>query len=223
MNSNVYFKATKDNIIVMLDDNSDFTLIKNDLKEKVSKSKRFFGNAKTSLLFKGRAISTAEEKELLDIICAETDLDITSVIREQNQVKAVGQNPGGLSLVTSDFNKLISWDNNDAIFHKGNIRSGMSIKHKGSIIVIGDVNPGGEIIAEGNIIILGSLKGLAHAGSGGNDECFVAALKLMATQLRISNIITSLAEEATKSGKMKDSIPSYAFIQDEQIYIAPLV
>jgi septum site-determining protein MinC len=44
------------------------------------------------------------------------------------------------------------------------VRSGMDIRHEGSIIIMGDVNPGGEIYAAGDIIVWGRLRGIAHAG-----------------------------------------------------------
>lgn len=318
LSGNVYFKATKDHIIIMLNEESEFSLIRRDLREKVSEARKFFGNSKASIVFKGRALSRIEEKELLNIILAETDLNISSVthqagafapIGEKTPVKEVSrqlmensgsmamgevapiasvqprlhgravplegndqsrlhgravspsgndqprlvlENGGGHSqrrktgpllagegfkpriprkqqpLMETDINSLIKWDNNNAVFYKGNIRSGVQFEHRGSVIIIGDINPGGEVIAEGNIIVLGSLKGAAHAGAGGNTDCFVAALNLMASQLRIANIVTSLAEayeerQSVKGRKpQKQIVPSYAFIRGSQIYIAPL-
>lgn len=75
-------------------------------------------------------------------------------------------------------------------FYKGNLRNGMSLDFDGSLVILGDVNPGAQVTATGNILILGALKGLAHAGCRGNSEAFVFALHLIPVQLRIGSIIT---------------------------------
>lgn len=108
---------------------------------------------------------------------------------------------------------------NDTVYHEGSLRSGQKISHNGSVVVLGDVKPGGEIFATGNVIILGALKGLVHAGYNGNTDCYVAALELSPAQMRIANLIVSIPEFRRKS----PGGPSYAYIQDGQIYIAPLM
>ena len=62
--------------------------------------------------------------------------------------------------------------------------------HRGNIVVIGDVNPGAEVTASGDIIILGNLRGIAHAGALGNIAATVIAMNMEPTQLRIGNVIT---------------------------------
>ena len=44
--------------------------------------------------------------------------------------------------------------------------------------------------ASGDIIVLGSLRGIAHAGALGNTSSVIIALHLMPTQLRIGRFIT---------------------------------
>ena len=105
-------------------------------------------------------------------------------------------------------------------FQQGSLRSGQIIRYRGSVVVLGDVNPGAEILAEGNVIVLGSLKGLVHAGCMGNDKCFICALSLTPSQLRIADKITYMPAE--NKNAWGDS-PKYAFISDGQIYIAPLI
>ncbi|NBD32034.1 MAG: septum site-determining protein MinC [Cyanobacteria bacterium] len=69
------------------------------------------------------------------------------------------------------------------------VRSGMEVRHHGTIILCGDVNPGGAIIAQGDIIIWGRLRGLAHAGVKGDRACRIFALQLQPTQLRIADVV----------------------------------
>lgn len=222
-NNSVILKGNKDGIVVMLDKDLEFEAIKSALYKKVTDAKKFFGNSKTSILFKGRSLTDIEENELLEIISHGSDLNIafvsvpdtgSSINKKEEPVIQV--NP---QTIDDALNRVSSIQNN-TIFHKGSLRSGQALRHIGSIVIIGDVNPGGEIIAEGNVIILGSLKGVVHAGCSGNYDCFVAALNLSPTQLRISDIITYIPKHMNKTYTVA---PSLAYIQEKQIYIAPLV
>jgi len=49
------------------------------------------------------------------------------------------------------------------------VRSGQVVEVIGDLLLIGDVNPGGQVRATGNIMILGHLRGIAHAGIDGNE------------------------------------------------------
>lgn len=70
------------------------------------------------------------------------------------------------------------------------LRSGQSIRYNGNVVVLGDVNPGAEVSATGNVIVMGALRGVVHAGAGGDEKAVVLAFRLQPTQLRISNHIT---------------------------------
>ncbi len=70
------------------------------------------------------------------------------------------------------------------------IRSGQKRFVQGNIVVLGDINPGAEVVAGGNILVMGSLRGLAHAGVFGDEGAIIAAYRLNPTQLRIATHIT---------------------------------
>lgn len=97
------------------------------------------------------------------------------------------------------------------------LRSGSSIKYNGSIVIVGDVNPGAEVIATGNIIVMGALRGIAHAGVLGNDSALVVAFSLEPTQLRISNIIARSPDHQ----EYKPAYPEKACINGNTIIILP--
>ena len=69
------------------------------------------------------------------------------------------------------------------------IRSGVEIRHSGTVVILGDINPGGVVVASGDIIVWGRLRGIAHAGAGGNSQCLIMALQMEPTQLRIANFV----------------------------------
>ena len=75
------------------------------------------------------------------------------------------------------------------LYVKQTLRSGQTVSHKGDLVIVGDVNPGAEIMAEGDITVWGSLRGIAHAGVGGNNEAEIRALNLQPIQIRIATAI----------------------------------
>lgn len=82
----------------------------------------------------------------------------------------------------------------DTKFIDRSIRSGIKEEYIGSVVIMGDVNPGAEVVAGGNIMILGTLRGLAHAGANGNIKAVVAANATAKTQIRIADKLKVLEE-----------------------------
>lgn len=74
------------------------------------------------------------------------------------------------------------------------MRSGAAVRFDGDVIAFGDVNPGAEIVATGNILVLGAIKGVAHAGAAGDDGAFILGFDLKPTQLRIGRQIAILPD-----------------------------
>ena len=93
----------------------------------------------------------------------------------------------GLHSITRSYKKDVG--TSETTFHKGSLRSGQRLEVEGSLVIIGDVNAGAEVIAADNIAVIGTLRGLAHAGAKGNKEAIIAASTLDAVQIRISNIV----------------------------------
>jgi len=75
----------------------------------------------------------------------------------------------------------------------GPVRSGVILEHRGHLFIFGDVNPGAEIRATGNIIVLGRLRGTAHAGIE-QEVGFILALRLEPQQLRIGRTVARAAD-----------------------------
>jgi len=110
------------------------------------------------------------------------------------------------------------WDDPDARIVHGVVRSGQKIETEHSVVVFGDVNSGGEIIAGGDIVVLGSLRGVAHAGAydetGGGRVIF--ALNLQPTQLRIGATISRGG-----AAGVNQSVPEVARVDGNLIVVEP--
>ena len=73
---------------------------------------------------------------------------------------------------------------------KQTIRSGQTTSClTGSVIIYGDVNPGGEVVASGDIVVLGTLRGNAHAGANGRLTSVIMAMELVPLQLQIGSYV----------------------------------
>ena len=203
----VIFKGTKDGITVMFDPEVPFDILCEQLEKKVVEAGKFFDHVKTAMAFKGREFTAAEEETLLKIIAKHATMDITFVKTENNELMELSE------LLAKEMNP-----SNLTKFHRGSLRNGQKIEFDGSVVVVGDVNPGAEIKAGGNIIVLGQLKGMAHAGCKGMTEAFVTAIFMAPVQLRIADIITRFPEENKRGPKP----PEYAFVQNGQICVMAL-
>jgi septum site-determining protein MinC len=221
----VTLKGQKDGISIILDSDAAFEEIKESLRKKVSQGKQFFDGANTKVMFKGRELDDYSEKVLIDIITEETNLDITFVQGEGFVAPPNSQSSSNLknekketpvnSSKPSEPPKSNHRESKTAYYQTG-LRSGQRIKYNGSVVIMGDANPGSEIIADGNVIVLGALKGMAHAGASGDESCFVSALLLSPTQLRIAGTISYVPAKSTRSSA------AYAYIKDGQVFIGPL-
>lgn len=103
----------------------------------------------------------------------------------------------------------------DPLYLQSTVRSGVEIRHPGTIVIFGDLNPGGKAIAAGDILVWGRLRGIAHAGAQGNTQCRITALQMEFTQLRIANAVA----RAPKLRPRRLS-PELAFITTEGIRLA---
>ncbi|NEO33020.1 MAG: septum site-determining protein MinC [Symploca sp. SIO3C6] len=95
------------------------------------------------------------------------------------------------------------------------VRSGVEIRHPGTIVIIGDLNPGGSLIAAGDILVWGRLRGVAHAGATGNRKARIMALQMEPTQLRIADAVARAPETSPEQFH-----PEVAYVSPEGIRIA---
>ncbi len=95
----------------------------------------------------------------------------------------------------------------------GPVRSGVILHHPGHVFVLGDVNPGAEVRAEGNIVVLGRLRGTAHAGVG-KSAGFILALRLEPQQIRICRQVARSGE-----GDKAGAEPEIAYLSNGGIVV----
>lgn len=107
------------------------------------------------------------------------------------------------------------------LYLRQHLRSGQTVSHKGHLVIIGDVNPGAEVMAEGDVTVWGALRGIAHAGIGGNTDAEIRALKMQPIQIRIAHAIARSPDKPRyKFSRFANSGPETARIIDGKIKIA---
>jgi septum site-determining protein MinC len=117
----------------------------------------------------------------------------------------------------------LAWDEPDARILYGTLRSGQKVETEHSIVVFGDVNSGAEVIAGGDVVILGTLRGIAHAGayeeSGGGRVIF--SLNLRPTQLRIGLVISRGSGSEDAESTPRGGLPEVARVDGNMIVVEP--
>jgi septum site-determining protein MinC len=102
------------------------------------------------------------------------------------------------------------------------LRSGTRREAAGSVIVLGDVNPGVELIANGDVIVVGTLRGLAHAGAQGREDAIIWAQRIASPQLRIGTALARAEDSSFDVTRAKDGEGAeLARLEDGKIVIEP--
>ncbi len=231
MSDKVFIKGNKYGIKISIDADCPTAFALAELEKKLSDGRKFFGDSKVSLEIDYDKCDEAMEKRILDIIEKNSDMKVFCVVDESMKVvdpanfgepivkekvvvkeKIVVKREEVPVLVSSD--NAIKKDGVEyAKFYNGTLRSGQELKSEHSIVLLGDVNPGAKIISTGNIIVLGAMKGFAHAGATGRKEAAIFAIDLRPNQLRIAEYIAAAPKD------YKATAPSIAFVEDEMITI----
>lgn len=159
-----------------------------ELKRKVPKLKKFYRDEKIPIRVAGR-IFTESQKEF-----------VKSIIREHLDVEVKFESTSealGLHAIKKTFEAEL--ETSETKYIKTSLRSGQREEYTGSLVILGDVNSGAEVIAGGNIVVVGTLRGRAHAGANGNKKAIISANTVEPTQVRISNMLKEVDETIVKS------------------------
>ena len=173
----------KDVIVMKLSEKATQADTIKSLKKKLPELKKLYQQEKTTIFVTGRILKNKELKEIQDLIKKSINVEV-----EFDTPKALGLNE-----IRRTYNRDV--EISESKIHRGSLRSGQRLEYEGTLIVLGDVNDGAEVIAGDNVVVVGNLRGLAHAGAKGNKQAIVAAHRIDTHQLRIANIIKELVKD----------------------------
>jgi septum site-determining protein MinC len=199
-----------------------WTEIWQQLKQRLNAGDRLrVPNTNVHLVVGDRLLDARQLQELAESL-SEVKLQLKSVSTSRRQT-AIASVTAGYSVeqnqltaknsLAADFSQNIS-PLSEPLYMETTIRSGIEIRHPGTVAILGDVNPGGSIIADGDILVWGRLRGIAHAGARGNSECLIMALQMEPTQLRIADAVARAPEKPPKNVN-----PEVAYITPQGIRI----
>ena len=189
-------------VVIKINDEAAYNDIEKEVKKKVTQLKKIYKDDKTPIRVIGKVLKNKEIEQIETIIKDILDVDVEfDMPREM-----------GLSNIKKTFLSEIS--TSETKFHKGSLRSGQRLEEERSIVILGDVNSGAEVIAADNIVVLGTLRGLAHAGAKGNKQAIIAAGRVDTVQMRIANIVREFNREEEPLRKL-----AYAYVEKDKIVI----
>lgn len=199
MKSCINISMKKNQVIIKVEEFAEQRDIIAELKKKMIELKNLYKDDKTPILVTGKVLKNKEMDEIGTLIKRFLDIDV-----EFDSPKVLG-----LHGIKRSFYREIA--TSETKFHKGSLRSGQRVEYEGSLVIIGDVNPGAEVVAGENIVVVGDLRGLAHAGAKGNRDAIIEASSITSTQIRIADIIKEVEKEDSEIITIKTS----AYINDK--------
>jgi len=199
----VTIKGIRDGLVFILHDQCSFDEILKDLDDKLNGSHRklLIGPIVRVTIQTGtRKFSGEEERQIREKLAGNGNLiiqEFQSTVESLNKVQQQKQR----------------------IYH-GTVRSGQILEHEGDIVIIGDVNPGGQVLATGDIYVMGTLRGMAHAGCRGHVDAIIAAVFFQPTQLRIHDVISRSPDQSTR--KELETEMEFAYLREGQMAVDKL-
>ena len=199
MSSCISISIKKNQVVIKIEENAEQRETISELRRKILELKNLYKDDKTPILITGKVLKNREMDEIQSIIKKFIDVQV-----EFDSPKVLG-----LHGIKKTFYKEVA--TSETKFHKGSLRSGQRIEFEGSVVIIGDVNAGAEVVAGENIVILGVLRGLAHAGAKGNKDAIIEASEIEAVQIRIADKVKEIEKNDEEIRKVKTS----AYINDK--------
>jgi septum site-determining protein MinC len=216
MSISVSIKGTGDGLVLAVPA-GEWGEIRRAVLQTIDERAEFFRSARLALQVDAHDLGAADLGSLRDEL-ARRDVGLWAVVSSSETTRSAAADLGlALALepaktpVEEDVPLDSPIDGEEAVLVVRTLRSGNVLRHPGHIIVIGDVNPGAEITAGGNVVVWGRLRGVVHAGAGGDEGAVVCALDLAPTQLRIAGHIAVSPERRKYPG------PEIARVKEGQL------
>lgn len=209
--TSVMIKSNKYGLIVILDDQTPFEKLLEDVAFKFQESAKFFRNAQLALSFRGRRLSAGEEHRLVETIVESCQVHILCIVDELKEDEDY-------------YRQILSYaiedrEDRDGLFYRQSLQSGQKLETDNSVIILGDVHPGATVSSKGNVIILGACRGTVSAGAYGDKSCFIFAQIMKPIQLRIADKTVRSAIVKHTDTEQYETDPKVAFLKDDHIRI----
>ena len=193
MKNTVVIKGNKSGMTVILDPEAAYETLLLDIAAKFEESARFWGSVQMTLTLAGRPLTPEQEFEIVNVITEHSQIEILCLVDQD--INRIRRCERALK------NRLMELSSNTGQFFRGNLKAGELLETETSLVVIGDVEKGAKVSAKGNIIILGALRGAAHAGICGNEDAVIVAFEMAPISVRIAGLSLKKAEKGRHLGR----------------------
>ena len=191
----------------------DWTHLQDVLQQYFQLTESWWSPASPVRLVAGARVLSTEQLAWLAELLQKHDLVLANVQTEVRATAVAGA-MAGYSVAQGERPAQAEPLGAPALYLNHAVRSGVEVRHPGTVVVVGDVNPGGCIVADGDIVVWGRLRGVAHAGAGGNSQRLIMALEMAATQLRIGRLVARTPANVA-------FYPEVACVQGDAIVLHP--
>jgi septum site-determining protein MinC len=187
----IRIKGMRDGLLVSLPE-GEWDEQRAALLAQIDAQQTFFQGARLALDVGSQVVKVNEMVELRDRL-SERHVSLWAVISESPTTEQTAQLLGLATRVSkprpedqqsADVGPI---SQERALYVNRTLRSGTRVQFPGSVVILGDVNPGAELVIEGSAIIWGRLRGMVHAGSGGDIGAVICALEFAPTRLQIAD------------------------------------
>lgn len=186
MKSSVVIKGCKSGMTVILNPDTPFEQLLEDVGKKFKESEKFWGSAQMTL-------TPIEELQVTDAITANSQIEILCLL--DTDANRIARCEKALT------ERLMELTARTGQFYKGNLSRGDLLESDASIVIIGNVERGARVSARGNIVVLGTLAGSAHAGAAGSEDAVITALAMSPMHLRIADLTAKTRSQGKKMGR----------------------
>ncbi|MFT8318290.1 MAG: septum site-determining protein MinC [Sporolactobacillus sp.] len=199
----VTLKGRKDGLVLVMDESCAFDALLGELKDKLMVNHQLYNEGpmiSVKVQAGNRYLSPSQRDELLSVVRSFDHLQVEQIESNVMTIKEFEEKQSREKIVP--VSQIV--------------RSGQVLSVEGDLLLIGDVNPGGTITATGNIYILGSLRGIACAGTlDKHTQAIIAASVMEASQLRIGPWI-SRADDQVHGTLPDDHLMECAYADENQ-------
>jgi septum site-determining protein MinC len=218
-------KGLKSGPTFLFNDQAPFSAVVNAVEEELARVNGFFRDSPVILHFGSRVLNKEEWWTLKDVLHRE-GLVLRYAVAALSASRELLYKEGlpvreYLPLPAHETKKLqaTAAGGGTALYVRRSLRSGQKESFDGEVVLVGDVNQGAEILAGGDVIVVGTLRGVVHAGYPDNAEAVVIALNLVPLQLRIGPFIAR--DDDTQNHRRTQQRSEIARVKDERIVIEP--
>ena len=174
MKSSVVIKGCKSGMTVILNPDTPFEQLLEDVGKKFKESEKFWGSAQMTLTLEGRELTPIEELQVTDAITANSQIEILCLL--DTDANRIARCEKALT------ERLMELTARTGQFYKGNLSRGDLLESDASIVI-------------------GTLAGSAHAGAAGSEDAVITALEMSPMHLRIADLTAKTRSQGKKMGR----------------------